>query len=179
MIRVVQPGVSTSVVLDDLRDRLSGTRATVRPADEWLSTLTADTRSDNDQALLLILGPAGVYAVIAILNTMLMDGTRRRREFATGQLIGATPRQLKRVVTGEAALLAGVALAVGFGLVVLVSAVVWNAVSRSTNGMSLVVPWAALGAIGGLAGVLAVGGALVPAIGTLRKADPVHAFQDE
>ncbi|UPK74007.1 ABC transporter permease [Nocardioidaceae bacterium SCSIO 66511] len=166
---VPDAGASTLEALGDLRDRLAGTGATARPTGDWLAEMTADTRAQNGEALLLVLGPAGLYAAIAIVNTMLMDGTRRRRELATGELVGATPRQLMRAVVGEATLVSGIALAIGFGIAASVSYLVWTAVSRSADDVALVIAWPTLAAIGAVAGVLAIAGAVIPATVTLRS----------
>ena len=81
-------------------------------------------------------------------------------------------------MTGEATLLAGVALTVGFGIVALVSTLVWSAVSRGVDDMSLIVPWQTLGTIGAVAAGLAIGGALLPAVATLRAAEPGAAVRE-
>src|SRR5215217_6947228 len=40
----------------------------VRTADEWIDSVTAQTRKANNLGLVVLLGPAGLYAGIAIIN---------------------------------------------------------------------------------------------------------------
>ena len=60
-----------------------------RRADAWVDGLAADSRRANDVALLVLLGPAGIYAGIAIVNVTLIGAAHRTRQ---RRLIGATRR---------------------------------------------------------------------------------------
>jgi putative ABC transport system permease protein len=76
---------------------------------------------DMFNALLLL---ALVTAALGVVNTTVMSVTERQRELGLLRAVGATRRQVKRVVVGEAALLGviggGLGLVVGVGVVVII-----------------------------------------------------------
>jgi putative ABC transport system permease protein len=67
----------------------------------------------NTQAMVVVLGLALVYTVIAIANTLVMATAGRRAELAALRLAGATRGQVLRLAGMEAALVA--ALGAGLG----------------------------------------------------------------
>jgi putative ABC transport system permease protein len=84
-------------------------------------------QQQQDQALnawvnYLLLGVVVGYTAIAVVNTLVMTTTERRREFALLRLIGATSRQVLRMMRWEAALVSllgvGVGTAVGFATLI-------------------------------------------------------------
>ncbi|MDN5745005.1 MAG: ABC transporter permease [Nocardioidaceae bacterium] len=90
-----------------------------RPGTEVASgtALVDDGGSSSDtwigrMVLLAMLG----YVLVAVANSLVASTMRRRDEFATLRLIGATPRQVRTMVTRETAVMT--TLAVGAGLLV-------------------------------------------------------------
>ncbi len=77
---------------------------------------------DMFNALLLL---ALVTAALGVVNTTVMSVAERQRELGLLRAVGATRRQVKRVVVGEAALLGviggGLGLVVGAGVVVIIA----------------------------------------------------------
>lgn len=67
----------------------------------WNADEDADFRSNNELALWLLLGPAGVYAAISIVNSLLMGSIVRRQEYQAARLLGATAGQVRRMVMCE------------------------------------------------------------------------------
>ncbi|PPK68314.1 FtsX-like permease family protein [Actinokineospora auranticolor] len=63
----------------------------------------------NMVALGVILG----YIVISVANTLVMTTTQRAREFALLRLVGATRRQVRRMMLTEAVVSAGIAIVIG------------------------------------------------------------------
>ncbi|MGH1563317.1 FtsX-like permease family protein [Mumia sp. DW29H23] len=68
---------------------------------------------------LLVLLPMLGYVLVAAANSLVAATMQRRGEFSALRMAGATPRQIKAMVTREAAVLAGLAVATGFVLSVL------------------------------------------------------------
>ena len=75
-----------------------------RVRDAWLAATDADLRRNNTFSLWVLLGPSGFYAALAIANTLLMGSLQRHREFVATRLIGATERQVRKIVLWESAL---------------------------------------------------------------------------
>ncbi|MFS0884832.1 FtsX-like permease family protein [Aeromicrobium sp. 179-A 4D2 NHS] len=67
---------------------------------------------------LVVLLPMLAYVLVAVASSLRTTTRRRRDELATLRVLGATPRQVRAMVTREAALLA--ALAIGAGVVIAV-----------------------------------------------------------
>ncbi|MFI6472226.1 ABC transporter permease [Streptomyces sp. NPDC050516] len=76
---------------------------------------------DDTQAWMayLVLGVVVAYATIALVNTQVLATTERRREFMLQRLIGATRRQVLRMMTVEAILVAVAGLVLGILVAVL------------------------------------------------------------
>ncbi|GIG86304.1 FtsX-like permease family protein [Plantactinospora endophytica] len=93
-----------------------------------LRVLTGDDRRsaepDPDAGLLVATaslvgstaGLAGFVCVVVVAGTFAFTVAQRRREFALLRTAGATPRQVRRLVLGEAALVGALAGAAGCGL---------------------------------------------------------------
>jgi putative ABC transport system permease protein len=92
----------------------------------------------------VLLGPAALYAGIAIVNAVLIGNTQRRRERRTLALLGATAEQRCRAALWEAGLVGAAALLVGGAVVGLVGGVVRQAITRDVAGAELTVPWLSL-----------------------------------
>ncbi|MEU9714619.1 FtsX-like permease family protein [Streptomyces sp. NPDC047976] len=100
-----------------LADRLTGQGA---PAPglhvtDRTSLVSAQVKQNDTQtwvAYLLVAMVIG-YAVIALVNTLVMATTERRREFTLQRLIGATRSQVMRMMTVEALLTAFAGIALG------------------------------------------------------------------
>ena len=73
----------------DVRALLAGTGATVLTADAWIDQVEAQTRAGNNLGLWVLLGPAGLYAGIAIVNAVLIGASQRRTQLRTVGLLGA------------------------------------------------------------------------------------------
>ncbi|MEU9102537.1 FtsX-like permease family protein [Streptomyces sp. NPDC048361] len=101
--------------------RLAQSLSALAPAHPGLSVLPRATVSavhqsqDDTQAWMayLVLGVVVGYATIALINTQVLATTERRREFMLQRLIGATRRQVLRMMTVEAVLVAVAGLVLG------------------------------------------------------------------
>ncbi|MFF4321304.1 ABC transporter permease [Streptomyces sp. NPDC001568] len=132
-----------------------------------------DPRSRSDWiAMIAILGPALLYALIAIVNTMMMSTGDRLRDFSILRLTGGNDRQVLSMVGAEALLTAvtatALALLVTTGTQVATLLLIRNRILESGPALTLSLPWTAIGAaaVAGLA--LALVSSLVPARIALR-----------
>lgn len=163
--RVVPDVVFVDPGSADLPATLDGTNATVLTAEAWIEQVDARTRANNQLGLWVLLGPAGLYAGIAIVNSVLIGVSQRRRQLRTVALLGATDEQLRRMAIWEAGLVGAAALLLGGLVTASVGGLLRYAIARDVPGAPLTVPWLPLAAIAatclGLALVAAVVGARV------------------
>ena len=75
----------------DLTALLDGTDARVLTADAWIDETDEQTRAGNELGLWVLLGPAGLYAAIAIVNSVLVGASQRRAQLADGRAPGRHP----------------------------------------------------------------------------------------
>lgn len=161
--RVVPDVVFVDPGSADLDAVLAGTGATVLGADAWIDQVDAQTRAGNQVGLWVLLGPAGLYAAIAIVNAVLVGVSQRRRQLRTVDLLGATGDQLRRMVIWEAGLVGAAALLLGGLVTGFVAWLIRYATTRDVPDVPMTVPWLPLAAIVatclGLAVVAALAGA--------------------
>jgi putative ABC transport system permease protein len=103
-----------------------------------------------------------LYVIIAAVNTLVMYGLGRRREFAVLRLAGTTRRQVRRMVALEPVILLGLTLDIG---VAIAAATLVPMVRGITGTATPYIPppgWAAV-----LGGVLALG--TIATVGPLRR----------
>ena len=153
----------------DLDDLLDGTDATVLTAGAWIDQMDAQTRANNDLGLWILLGPSGLYAAIAIINSVLVGASQRRGQLRTIALLGATPDQLRRMALWEAGLVGAAALLVGGAITAVVGWTVRSATSADVSGLGFTLPWVPLSAIVTTCAGLTLVAALV---GSRRAARP-------
>ncbi|GGS81542.1 transporter [Planobispora rosea] len=78
---------------------------------------------------LVVVGMILTFAAIMVVNTMVATTACRRREFGQQRLVGATSRQVLRMVAGESAVLA--ATGVAFGTVAALATVIPFSIART------------------------------------------------
>jgi putative ABC transport system permease protein len=131
----------------DLTSLLKGTDATVLTADAWIDEMDQQTRANNNLGLWVLLGPAGVYAAIAIVNSVLVGASQRRAQLRTVALLGATREQLRRMALWEAGLVGAAALLVGGAVTAVVGWTVRTASAADVPDQPFTLPWLPLAAI--------------------------------
>ncbi|MEV4440245.1 ABC transporter permease [Streptomyces sp. NPDC049577] len=146
--------------------------AVVTPAAEW-------GRGDDDPharydwiAMMAILGPALLYALIAIVNTMMMSTGDRLRDFATLRLTGGNDRQVLSMVGVEALLTTATATALALLVTVATqattTALINQRILHGGTSLSLSLPWTALAGSAAVGLLLALVSSLLPARLALR-----------
>jgi len=169
-----ESGVGLDELADDIRQAV-GSAAAVESTNMWLHAQSDDFRRSNNRALVVLLGPAGVYAGIAIVNTLLVASLRRRREFVASRLVGATPRQIRLMIAWESSLVSLAALTIGGGITATVTLLARRAMMADVHAVTTTVPWLTLGGVMVACVGLAVVAALAPAVRVLRDAQPSAA----
>lgn len=153
-----------------------GDAGTVLIADDWLDANDAASREANNVGLWVLIGPAGLYAAIAMVNVTLIGASQRRRQDAVVRLLGATPRQVRRMAVWEAVLIGGTGLLVGGLITLFCGWVVRFAVTQDIDGAALTIPWIPMLGIGVtcifLVVTAAVAGARVHTVAGRRTAQP-------
>jgi putative ABC transport system permease protein len=91
--------------VEALRQRLSGEFPNVAfmTQADYVDTVE-QSAIDGQWVLYLIIGLAVAFAALSVINTMVMAISDRRREFALLRLIGATERQIRTMILGEASI---------------------------------------------------------------------------
>ncbi|WP_329462497.1 ABC transporter permease [Streptomyces sp. NBC_01431] len=148
----------------------TGTKVTA--AAQWGSG-DNDPRARSDWiAMIAILGPALLYALIAIVNTMMMSTGDRLRDFATLRLTGGNDRQVLSMVGLEAVLTAATATVLALLVTTGTQAATLMLINRrildAGSPLTLGLPWPAIGAAAAAGLALALVSSLVPARLALR-----------
>lgn len=142
----------------------------VRTVSDWAVARAGDAQDGNVKILTVLMGLAGLYALMAVVNAVVIAGAERRHEFAVARVTGLTRPQVVRSAVVEAVAVALIGLVLGCvvagaGLVGIGGAV------RKTIGTTVVfVPWLLLTitAIGAIA-VVAVTSAITAAMATTAR----------
>ncbi|MFJ6771264.1 FtsX-like permease family protein [Kitasatospora sp. NPDC091257] len=143
------------------------------PADRLGGTLTDAHDPGPDPgahyawiATTTILGPALLYALIAIVNTMVMSTADRRRDFGVLRLAGTVRRQVTSMVALEAVLVVATAALLALAVTALTqygtTALLNHRILAGRATIALRLPWAPLGAGTALCLLLAVASSVLP-----------------
>ncbi|PYC78685.1 hypothetical protein C7C46_15400 [Streptomyces tateyamensis] len=113
-----------------------------------------------------VLGPALLYALLAIVNTMVMSAADRRRDFAVLRLAGTERRQVLGMVALEALLVVATAAVLGLLVTAVTqvgtSALLNHRILAGQTSVALHLPWLPLGGAGLLCVLLALAASLLP-----------------
>jgi putative ABC transport system permease protein len=139
--------VSVADARASIQQSLVGTSSRVLGSEAWIKEVDRETRAANDLGLWVLLGPAGLYSSIAIVNAILIGASQRRRQLQVTQLLGATRQQVRRMAVWEAGLVGAAALLVGGIVTGFVGWLVRRATTADAAEVALTVPWLPLGAI--------------------------------
>ncbi|MEU8218319.1 FtsX-like permease family protein [Micromonospora taraxaci] len=146
----VLPRADAAAARVSLQRTLGGTDSRILDSGDWIDATTAQSRQANNLSLTILLGPAGLYAAIAIVNATLIGGSQRRRQRELVQFLGATPDQVRRAGIWQAALVCGTGLLLGGATTVLLGWLVRRAITADLVGIAvpITIPWLPLLGIG-------------------------------
>ncbi|MEV8322774.1 ABC transporter permease [Kitasatospora sp. NPDC056731] len=121
-----------------------------------------------------ILGPALLYALIAIANTMVMSAADRRRDFAVLRLAGTLRRQVLHMVALEAVLVVATAAVLALAVTALTqygtTALLNHRILAGQAAIDPHLPWLPLGAAAAVCLALAVAASVLPSRIALARA---------
>ncbi|WP_369184342.1 FtsX-like permease family protein [Streptomyces sp. Y1] len=175
---------------DAATPHLPGARPTAvhldaEPADRLGATLT-DSRDPGPDpgahyawiATTTILGPALLYALIAIVNTMVMSTADRRRDFDVLRLAGSVRRQVLGTVALEAVLVVATAAVLALAVTALTqygtTALINHRILAGQTTVPLHLPWPALAVAAAVCLALATTAALLPSRLALTRPAAAH-----
>ena len=81
--------------------------------DEWIDRNADDQQHTNLDVMTVLLGMAMLYAVIAMVNAVVIAASDRRREYATARVTGLTRGQVVASALGEASAVVATGLLLG------------------------------------------------------------------
>ncbi|MEU9826273.1 ABC transporter permease [Micromonospora chersina] len=136
-----RPGVPPDDLARSLKQTLAGPDSEVLAVDDWIDQTAAVTRRANNLGLTILLGPAGLYSALAIVNATLIGAAQRRRPHQLVRLLGATPRQVRRSALWQAALVAGAGLLLGAATTAFLGWLVRRATTADLAGAGVAVPF--------------------------------------
>ncbi|MEU9232742.1 ABC transporter permease [Streptomyces subrutilus] len=166
---------SAGTVAAELSERLGADRVKVTPANLWFEHAATDQDRLNRLVLLVLTGPASLYALIAVASTLVMSYSRRGREIAAMRMVGVSAGQLRRMALWETLAATLVAVAIAAAVVALGARAYRGALTVFGGEAPLSVPW---GLLGSLAGACLVVGVVVSlsAVGRLVRQGGVAAI---
>ncbi|WP_185994412.1 FtsX-like permease family protein [Nocardioides campestrisoli] len=135
-----RPGVGPAALTEHLAEDLRGTPARVLSAQEWIEDTDARTRRSNDVGLVVLLGPAALYAGIAIINATLIGASQQRRQRRLLVLLGATRDQVRRASIWQAGLVSATGLLLGGTITVSLGWLIRTATTADLAGTGVAVP---------------------------------------
>lgn len=146
----VVPRADAATARGSLQRALAGTHSRILDSGDWIDATAAQTRQANNLGLTILLGPAGLYAAIAIVNATLIGASHRRRQRDLVQLLGASPDQVRRAAIWQAALVCGTGLLLGGATTALLGGLVRRAITADLAGFAVpvTIPWFPLLGIG-------------------------------
>jgi putative ABC transport system permease protein len=124
-----------------------GKIGTVAAVDDWLREDAASRSEVSNKIMVVVMGLGGLYALIGVVNSIVIGAASRRREFASARVGGLTRGQVLRaaLVESSAVTVAGVLLGAVAAAGALIAAARTTAEVTGTATMSL--PWPLIGAV--------------------------------
>ncbi|MEU8354272.1 FtsX-like permease family protein, partial [Streptomyces sp. NPDC048845] len=110
-----EDGTSTAQLVESLR-ALGEDRPGLQVAERAEVEAAAQDSATSAWINYLLAGTIIGYAVISLVNTLIVSAAERRREFALQRLVGATPGQVLRMMTVESILVAVMGIVLGTGV---------------------------------------------------------------
>ncbi|HEX6685301.1 MAG TPA: FtsX-like permease family protein [Candidatus Limnocylindrales bacterium] len=89
------------------------TLGVVHSKDDWVRDLDREQRTMNLKVMVALLGLATIYALIAIVNAVVISTAERRREFHTHRVAGLTEGQVIRMALAESLFVTSAGVLIG------------------------------------------------------------------
>ncbi|NIH80058.1 FtsX-like permease family protein [Amycolatopsis viridis] len=117
------------------------TRGTVTTVDDWIATTGAAEQQTGTGIMTVLMGLSGLYALLAVINAVVIAAADRRREFAVARVTGLTRGQVVRAAVLESGLVTAIGLVLGGLAASATLAGISSAAARISGQAVLVVPW--------------------------------------
>ncbi|MFD8492670.1 ABC transporter permease [Amycolatopsis sp. NPDC059657] len=139
----VEPGHHPDVVA--ARIRQAGFE--VRTVADWAAARAETAQDGNVKILTVLMGLAGLYALMAVVNAVVIAGTERRRELAVARVTGLTRIQVVRTAVIEAIAVAIIGLVLGCVVAGAGLTGIGGAIRQALGVTVVYVPWTLLAAV--------------------------------
>ncbi|HEX5405816.1 MAG TPA: ABC transporter permease [Pseudonocardiaceae bacterium] len=137
------PGADGAVVTRAIRDD----GGQVRTVAAWLAANASEQDKMNSGIMTVLMGLAGLYALIAVINAVVIAAADRKAEFATARVTGLHRRQVVRMALVEAGVVTTIGLLLGLLGATGTLIGIGSAVSKFTGRGEFDVPWGPLGLV--------------------------------
>ncbi|GIF17384.1 putative ABC transport system permease protein [Actinoplanes tereljensis] len=138
----LEPGASADTVRAAL-----GRIGTVTDADDWLRADAAARSEVNNKIMVAVMGLGALYALIGVVNSIVIGAAARRREFAAARVGGLTRGQVLRAALLESSAVTAAGILLGC----LAAAGALIAAARTTSAVTgtatVTLPWTLIGAV--------------------------------
>ncbi|MFD0598943.1 FtsX-like permease family protein [Catellatospora coxensis] len=176
VVRAMDPSALTSVVYSD-RPVPAAVLAGLGGRPLSAAAYAGSGQEEDDRLVwvftALLIGVSAGFALLAVVNTMLMSTTGRAGDLRVLRLSGATRRQVLGLLAAETAAVVATGAALGLAVAVAALAALARGLSVQLGvAVPMVIPWGTLAATVGVCLVLAVAAATLPALGSRRAASP-------
>lgn len=119
----------------------------VQTVSNWLATNDSEQDKMNSGIFTVLMGLAGLYALLAVINAVVIAAADRKAEFATARVTGLDRAQVVRMALVEAGAVTTIGLVLGFLAASGTLIGIGSAVSRFTGHAEFDVPWGPLGLV--------------------------------
>lgn len=119
----------------------------VRTVADWAAGKTDSQQSGNIKILAVLMGLSGLYALMAVINAVVIAAAERRTEFAVARVTGLTRRQVVRMAVLESCAVTAIGLLLGCSVAGAGLAAIGAATKKSTGTAVVAVPWELLGVV--------------------------------
>ncbi len=120
---------------------------TVSGVDAWLTADAKARASTNNNVMLIVMGLGGLYALIGVVNSVVIGAATRRREFAEARVTGLTRGQVVRAALLESTAVTLAGLVLG-GIAAASAFLAALTTTEAVTGVgTLSLPWPLIGAV--------------------------------
>ncbi|WP_158852919.1 FtsX-like permease family protein [Saccharothrix deserti] len=156
---------------DDVAERIEQAGfGQVRTVSGWAITRAENAQDGNVEILTVLMGLAGLYALMAVVNSVVIAGTERRREFAVSRVTGLTRPQVVRTAVVEATAVAVIGLVLGCVVAGAGLLGIGGAVHKAIGATVVAVPWTLIMVVAiGSVGIVAVTSGITASIVTKER----------
>ncbi|TVT36600.1 ABC transporter permease [Amycolatopsis rhizosphaerae] len=114
---------------------------------DWIATGSSKQEKTSSGIMTVLMGLAGLYSVIAVINAVVIAAAERRREFAVVRVTGLKRRQVVVMALVESLAVVVIALLLGLAAASAALTGITRATGRILGTATLSLPWATLGLV--------------------------------